>query len=171
LLINEKNIRVNEQITTSPVRLIDEEGKQVGILPVEQAIEHAFKVGMDLVEVSPNTKPPVCRIMNYGKYRYEISKKAKTARKNRHISQIKEIKVRSEISEHDFDFKLRHAEEFLKKGDKVKFTLIFRGREILHKDKGEEVLKKVTEKLQDVAVIESPIRAEGNNISMVMASK
>lgn len=162
---------MNELILTSPIRLIDAEGAQVGIVPAEQALEMAFAAGLDLVEVSPSAKPPVCRIMNYGKYRYEISKKSKNARKNRHMSQVKEIKMRSEISEHDFNFKMKHAEEFLKKGDKVKFTVVFRGREILHKDMGEVLLKRVTESLTEMATIESPIKSEGNNLSMIMTAK
>ena len=109
--------------------------------------------------------------MNYGKYRYEISKKAKNARKNRHLSQVKEIKMRSEISEHDFNFKIKHAEEFLKKGDKVKFTIVFRGREILHRDMGEVLLKRVIDSLINSAAIESPMKSEGNNISLIMTSK
>jgi translation initiation factor IF-3 len=131
----------------------------------------AGKAGLDLVEVSPNSKPPVCRIMDYGKYKYEIAKKAKIARKNRHVIHVKEIKMRCEISDHDFNFKINHAIEFFKKKDKVKFTVVFRGREILHKDIGEKLLKRVLEKLKDVAVVESSIRSEGNNLIMIMIGK
>ena len=151
--------------------LVDEDGKQLGIVPIEDALKVASEVELDLVEVSPNAKPPVCRIMNYGKYKYEISQKAKKARKNRNIIHVKEIKMRSEISDHDFNFKLRHAEEFLKRGDKVKFTLVFRGREILHKEIGENVLNRIIEALQDIAVIESSIRSDGHNLTMIMVSK
>jgi len=153
------------------VLLVDEDGKQLGIVPIEDALKVASEVELDLVEVSPNAKPPVCRIMNYGKYKYEISQKAKKARKNRNIIHVKEIKMRSEISDHDFNFKLRHAEEFLKRGDKVKFTLVFRGREILHKEIGENVLNRIIEALQDIAVIESSIRSDGHNLTMIMVSK
>ena len=153
------------------MRLVDEDGNQVGIVPIEEALKVANDVELDLVEVSPNAKPPVCRIMNYGKYKYEISQKAKKARKNRNIIRVKEIKMRSEISDHDFSFKIKHAEEFLKRGDKVKFTLVFRGREILHKKIGENVLNRVTETLQDIAVIESRVRTDGNNLTMIMVSK
>ena len=153
------------------MRLVDEDGEQVGIVPIEDALKVANDAELDLVEVSPNAKPPVCRIMNYGKYKYEISQKAKKARKNRNIIRVKEIKMRSEISDHDFNFKIKHAEEFMKRGDKVKFTLVFRGREILHKEIGENVLNKVTETLQDIAVIESPVRSDGNNLTMIMVSK
>ena len=153
------------------MRLVDEDGNQVGIVPIEDALKVAKDAELDLVEVSPNAKPPVCRIMNYGKYKYEISQKAKKARKNRNIIRVKEIKMRSEISDHDFNFKIRHAEEFLKRGDKVKFTLVFRGREILHKEIGENVLNRVTETLQDIAAIESQVRSDGNNLTMIMVSK
>lgn len=164
-------MRINDQITASPVRLIDVDGEQLGILTINDAIQFADEKGMDLVEVSHDTDPTVCRIMDYGKYKYEISKRAKDARKKRHIIHVKEIKMRSEISGHDFDFKIRHAIEFLKRGDKVKFTLVFRGREILHRDHGESVLKRVTENLKDFAVVESEIRSEGRNLTMVMSSK
>lgn len=151
--------------------MVDEDGNQAGVVPIEEALEAADRAKLDLVEVSPNAKPPVCRIMNYGKYKYEISKKAKKARKNRSIIHVKEIKMRPEISDHDFNFKLRHAEEFFKRGDKVKFTLVFRGREILHKEIGENVLNRIIEALQDSAVIESTIRKDGNNLTMIMVSK
>lgn len=164
-------MRVNEQIRISPVRLIDDEGNQLGILPVDEARNMAAQAGLDLVEVSPNADPPVCRIMDYGKYRYEITKRAKIARKKRHIVQIKEIKMRPEISEHDFDFKIKHAREFLERGDKVKFTLVFRGREILHKDHGKNVLVRAIETLADVASVETDIHAEGRNLSMLVNPK
>ena len=109
--------------------------------------------------------------MNYGKYKYELSKKTKLSRKSSHVSHIKEIKMRSEISEHDYNFKIRHAIEFIKRRDKVKFTLVFRGREILHKEIGEKVLKRIVEDLQDIAVMETGIRKEGNNLTMIMISK
>ncbi|MBT4483141.1 MAG: translation initiation factor IF-3 [Candidatus Latescibacteria bacterium] len=164
-------MRVNEQVKSTTVRLIKEDGEQVGVISIEEALRIADDAGNDLVEVSPNADPPVCRIMNYGKYRYELTKKAKDARKKRHIIHIKEIKMRPEISIHDFDFKVRHAAEFLEHKDKVKFTLIFRGREILHKDHGKVVLLKVIEKLKDLSVIETDIHSEGRNLSMLLAPK
>lgn len=164
-------MRVNDQINISPVRLIDEDGNQIGIVSIDEAMRHANKVGLDLVEVSPNANPPVCRIMDYGKFRYEITKRAKIVRKKRRIIHIKEIKMRPEISEHDFEFKIKHAVEFLKRGDKVKFTLIFRGREILHKDHGKAVLMRVIESLKDAGIVETDIHTEGRNLSMLMTSK
>ncbi|MFA6471709.1 MAG: translation initiation factor IF-3 [Candidatus Latescibacterota bacterium] len=169
--MNEKKVRVNEQIQVSPIRLIDEEGKQVGVIPIEEALRLAENAHLDLVEVSPTAKPPVCRIMDYGKFKYEISKKVRTARKHRHVIHVKEIKLRSEISDHDFEFKMKHAEEFFQRGDKVKFTLVFRGREALHRDIGEEVLKRVTQALEDKAAVESGIRSEGRNLMLIMAPK
>ncbi|MFC1539127.1 translation initiation factor IF-3 [Candidatus Latescibacterota bacterium] len=170
-LINVKKIRVNNQITVSNVRLIDNEGNQIGIVPIEKALELAEETALDVVEVAPNSKPPVCRIMDYGKYKYEISKKVKLAHKKRRIFHVKEIKMRSEISEHDFNFKIKHAEEFFKRGDKVKFTLVFRGREIMHKEIGEKVLERIVESLKDVGSVESGIRKEGNNLSIIMVPK
>lgn len=164
-------MRVNEQIRISPIRLIDEEGKQIGVVPIDTARKEAEQAGLDLVEVSPNADPPVCRIMDYGKFRYEITKRAKVARKKRHVVHIKEIKMRPEISEHDFDFKVKHARDFLSRGDKVKFTLVFRGREILHKDHGRSVLDRVVEVLNDIASVETDIHSEGRNLSMLVSPK
>jgi len=164
-------VRVNEQINISPVRLIDEGGNQLGIIPLIEAQRQADEAGLDLVEVSPNTKPPVCRIMDYGKYRYEITQRDKIARKKRHVIRIKEVKMRPEISKHDFDFKIKHAVEFINHGDKVKFTLVFRGRQVLHKDHGKAVLQRVIESLRDIAVVETDIHHEGRNLSMLMARK
>ena len=151
--------------------MINKEGKQIGIVPIEKALESANEAKLDLVEVAPNSQPPVCRIMDYGKYKYEISKKAKLAHKHRRVSHVKEIKMRSEISDNDFNFKIKHAIAFIKRRDKVKFTLVFRGREILHKEIGENVLKRIVEALQDIAVVESEIRNEGNNLTMIMIPK
>ena len=164
-------MKVNEQITVSPVRLIDDEGNQLGIASVDEAQKQANEAGLDLVEVSPSAKPPVCRIMDYGKYRYELTKRDKLARKKRHVIHIKEIKMRPEISEHDFNFKVNHAVEFINRGDKVKFTLVFRGRQILHKDHGKAVLQRVIEALKDNAVVETEIHNEGRNLSMLISRK
>ena len=164
-------MRVNDQIKVPTIRLVDESGEQIGVVSIDEGVRLADDANMDLVEVSPNADPPVCRIMNYGKYRYEITKRSKEARKKRHIIHIKEVKMRPEISSHDFDFKIRHAVEFLKRKDKVKFTLIFRGREILHKDHGRTVLLRVIEALKDVAVVETDIHQEGRNLSMLISAK
>ncbi len=164
-------MRVNEQIRISPIRLIGDDGEQIGIVPIEDARRRAEVAGMDLVEVSPNAEPPVCRIMNYGKYKYEITKRQKQARKNRHVIHVKEIKMRPEISEHDFDFKMKHAKEFLDRGDKVKFTLVFRGRQILHRDKGQAILERAYNSLNEIATVESEIHSEGRNLTMLVSPR
>ena len=143
----------------------------MGIIPIDEALRAAEATHLDLVEVSPTAKPPVCRIMDYGKFRYELAKKERLAKKNRHVIHVKEIKLRSEISDHDFDFKMSHAIDFIEHGDKVKFTLVFRGREALHRDIGEAVLKRVAQFLENKAVTESDIRSEGRNLIMIMAPK
>ena len=143
----------------------------MGIIPIDEALRAAEATHLDLVEVSPTAKPPVCRIMDYGKFRYELAKKERLAKKNRHVIHVKEIKLRSEISDHDFDFKMSHAIDFIEHGDKVKFTLVFRGREALHRDIGEAVLKRVAQFLENKAVTESDIRPEGRNLIMIMAPK
>ncbi len=153
------------------MRLVDNEGQQVGIVALSQANEIAEKAGLDLVEVAPNSTPPVCRVMNFGKYKYEASKKIKQAKKNRHITHVKEIKMRSKISDHDFDFKMKHALEFLERGDKVKFTIVLRGREILHRDYGEALLSRIIEDFKDIATIETRRRREGNNLTIFMVGK
>lgn len=134
-------------------------------------MKYADEEELDLVEVSPTAKPPVCRVLNYGKYKYELSKKERLARKSRHIVHVKEIKMRSEISDHDFNFKVKHALEFFQKKDKVKFTLVFRGRESLHKDIGRAVLERVKVVTVDYAQVESDIRNEGRNLTMILAPK
>ena len=153
------------------MRLIDEKGEQLGVLSTRQALDAAKQAGLNLVEVSPNAKPPVCRIMDYGKYRYEIARRTKIARKKGHVVLIKEIKMMPEISVHDFNFKVRHAIEFIKHKDKVKFTVFFRGREILHKDHGEKLLDRVALALENIAVIETSIHMEGRNLTMLMTGK
>ena len=142
--INERT-RVNQQIRISPVRVIDPEGEQIGILPVEQALETAEELGLDLVEVAPMARPPVCRIMDYGKFKYEEQRKAREARKKQHQVQIKEVKMRPGIEDHDFDFKTRHARRFLEEGNKVKLTMMFRGRQMAHPEIGREVLDRVVQ--------------------------
>ncbi|MFQ5677850.1 MAG: translation initiation factor IF-3 [Gemmatimonadota bacterium] len=169
--MTQDELRVNDRIRISPVRLIDEAGEQVGILPTEEARSLARERGMDLVEVAPNARPPVCRLMDYGKFKYEQARKAREAKKKQHLIQVKEVKMRPKIEEHDFDFKLRHARRFLEEGDKVKFTLMFRGREVTHPELGERVLARVVEQLQDVAGVETGISHEGRTMTLLMAPR
>ena len=166
--INEK-MRVNRQIRISPVRVIDPAGEQVGILPVERALEMAEEQGLDLVEVAPLARPPVCRIMDYGKFRYEEQRQAREARKKQHHVQLKEVKMRPGIEDHDFDFKVRHARKFLQDGNKVKLTMMFRGRQMAHPEYGRQVLDRVFREVEDVAKVESNPMLEGRSMVMVLA--
>ncbi|MBI3988369.1 MAG: translation initiation factor IF-3 [candidate division NC10 bacterium] len=166
-----KPLRVNERIRVKEVRVISPDGTQLGIMPVQEALQTAYNLGLDLVEVAPEAKPPVCRIIDYGKYRYEQSKKAREARKKQAIIEIKEIKLRPKTDEHDFAFKARHAEEFLKEGDKVKVTMVFRGRELAHMNLGKGLLDKFAHALKEVGVVEQPPRTEGRIMVMILAPK
>ncbi len=153
----------------SPVRLIGPEGEQVGILPTKEALERAQALGLDLVEVSPNSRPPVCRILDYGKYKYELSKKDRQAKKRQHSFQLKEMRFRPKIDEHDFQFKTKHVRNFLESGSKVKVFVMFRGREMAYTEHGRRVLDRVAEELADVGTVESMPRLEGRHMNMIMA--
>jgi translation initiation factor IF-3 len=166
--INDK-LRVNRQIRISPVRVIAPDGEQIGIIPVERAMEIAEEQGLDLVEVAPMARPPVCRIMDYGKYKYEEQRQAREARKRQHHVQIKEVKMRPGIEDHDFDFKVRHARRFLEEGNKVKLTMMFRGRQMAHPEFGRQVLDRVSSQLQDVSKVEQMPQLEGRSMVMVLA--
>ena len=161
--------RVNEQIRLSPVRLIDTDGAQLGVVPVDEAMSRAREKGMDLVEVAPNARPPVCRIMDYGRYKYEQAKAEREARRKQHVTQMKEIKMRPNIEEHDFEFKTRHIKRFLADRDKVKVTIMFRGREMAHTENGKEVLDDVVEEIGDLAIVEQQARLEGRNMFLILA--
>lgn len=167
--IAEKRIRVNEQIRISPIRLIDEQGKQVGIVSLDEARERATVKGLDMVEVAPDARPPVVRLMDYGKFKYEEARAAREARRKQHTIQVKEVKFRPGIEDHDYDFKLRHARRFLEDGNKVKLTMIFRGRQVTHPELGLEVLKRVTGDLEDLAKVEQNPSFEGRQMSMIVA--
>jgi translation initiation factor IF-3 len=166
-----KGLRVNERIRIKEVRVISQDGTQLGILPIEQALQTAYEQHLDLVEVAPEARPPVCRIMDYGKYRYEQAKKAREAKKKQTIIELKEIKLRPKTEEHDFQFKARHAERFLKEGNKAKITMMFRGREMIRMDRGKAVLERFVEALKEVAVVEQAPKVEGRNMTMILAPK
>jgi translation initiation factor IF-3 len=158
-------------IRISPVRVITNTGEQLGVLPIEEAIAAAQERGLDLVEVAPMARPPVVKIMDYGKYKFEEAKAARAAKKKQHVIQIKEVKYRPGIDEHDFDFKTRHAREFLTEGNKVKVTLMFRGRQIAHLEFGKAVIDRVAASLADIGKIEQEAKLEGRNMVMVLAPK
>ena len=165
-------VRVNEMIRARQIRVIGEDGQQLGIMSPDDARKEAEERGLDLVEVAPKATPPVCRIMDYGKYRYQQSKRAKEARKHQHQVTVKEIKYRPKIDPHDFDFKTNHVREFLAAGNKVKVTIMFRGRELAHPEFGREILQRVAEATRDVGQTDldpNVSRLEGRNMSLVLS--
>ena len=151
------------------VRIIDQEGKQLGVMATRDGIKLAEGAGLDLVEISPNAVPPVCKIMDYGKYKYQMSKRAHEAKKKQTVIHLKEVKMRSGTEEHDFNFKMRHIERFLAQGDKAKVTIVFRGRELAHIDLGREVLNRVAEAIKGKGIIEQQPRMEGKSLTMIVA--
>jgi translation initiation factor IF-3 len=164
-----KDMNVNEKIRAREVRLIDSTGDQLGVKSKQEALEIARKRELDLVLVAPNAKPPVCRIMDYGKYRFEQQKKEKEARKKQKVINVKEVRFTPGIGDHDFETKLKNARKFLSKGDKVKAAVRFRGRAITHKDLGREVLDRFAEEVKDIATVESKPKMEGRNMFMMLA--
>ncbi|MCJ7712964.1 translation initiation factor IF-3 [Candidatus Bathyarchaeota archaeon] len=151
--------------------MIDHEGEQVGVVKIEEALSKAEKAGLDLVEVAPNAQPPVCKVMDFGKYAYEMSKKDKINKKKQHTIVVKEIRMRPKTDVHDLEFKVKHARAFLEQKNKVKFTVQFRGRELAYKEFGDQLLDRVVEMLEDIAKIEVERKFEGRNMTMVMTQK
>ncbi len=163
--------RVNEDIRVPQVRLIDENGEMLGVLSIRDALYRAYQAGMDLLEISPNAVPPVCKITDYGKFKYEQQKKANEARKKQKTVEIKEIKVRPNIDDHDYDVKMRQARSFIGEGDKVKVTLRFRGREMAHQELGVKLLERIRTELGEIVKVESMPRLENRQMIMVLAPK
>jgi translation initiation factor IF-3 len=149
--------------------VIGAQGEQLGILTIEAALAAAQETGFDLVEISPTAKPPVCKIMDYGKFKYDEKKRAAQAKKKQFIVQVKEVKLRPKTDDHDYDFKVRNVRRFLEEGNKAKLTLMFRGREIVHKDIGQKVLMRVVDDLKDLAIVEQTPRMEGRQLFMILA--
>jgi len=166
-----KSVNVNEEIRAAAVRVIGEDGGQLGILPLRQALELAREQGLDLVEVAPHMDPPVCRIMDYGKYRYQQTKKVHEAKKKRTVIQVKEVKLRPKTEEHDFQFKLRNIRRFLEKKNKTKVSLMFRGREIQYQEAARNILNRITEETKDLAQVEQEPKLEGRNMTMILSPK
>ncbi len=162
-------VNINEKIRAREVRLISDDGKQLGIVPTMEAMRLAIEQELALVEVSPKTVPPVCKIMDYGKFKYQVAKKAHEAKKKQAVIHIKEMKLGLKIEEHDLMFKLKHLRGFLKDGNKVKIIIMFKGREVLHVNMGEKLAEKIIETLKDVGQIEQKSRFDGRNIVMIIA--
>lgn len=167
-----KELRINEEIRAGEVRLVsDREDEQLGIMSVREALQTAHERELDLVEIAPNAKPPVCKLMDYGKYRFDQLKRDKEAKKNQRIVSLKEVKLRINIEEHDFEVKAKNAQKFLQGKDKVKVTIMFRGREITHPEQGLELCRQMAERLSEYATVEKPAKVEGRNMTMIMAPR
>lgn len=162
---------MNDRIRISPVRLIGVDGEQVGIVPTSEALQRARELELDLVEVSPNSRPPVCRIMDFGKYKYELSKKDRAAKKKQQSTQLKEMRYRPKIDEHDYSFKTKHVRSFLEAGNKVKAFVMFRGREMAHVEFGRQILSRLSEDIADVATVDVAPSLEGNRMSMILSPR
>ncbi|NLY75082.1 MAG: translation initiation factor IF-3 [Firmicutes bacterium] len=164
-------LRINEAIRAKEIRVVSGDGEQLGIMSVKEAIKLAQEKDLDLVEVAPTAKPPVCRIMDYGKYRYEQSKREREARKKQKVIEIKEVRMTPKIESHDFQVKVRATLKFLNDGDKVKAIIRFRGREIVHADLGKALLMQLFESVKDHAIIEREPKIEGKNMIMILSKK
>jgi translation initiation factor IF-3 len=162
---------VNEKIRGPEVRVIGHDGQQLGIIPIRKALELAALEHLDLVEVAPNAEPPVCKIMDYGKFKYQQNKRSQEAKKKQTVIQVKEVKIRPKTDEHDLQVKIRHIKRFLSQKDKAKVTILFRGREIAYSDQGFKVLERIKEELKEEVVIEQQPKMEGRNLVMIMAPK
>jgi translation initiation factor IF-3 len=167
---NDGGPRINDEITASEVRVVDENGDMKGVMSVAKGIALAEEAGLDLVEVSPNAEPPVCKILDYGKYKYEQQKKAAEARKNQKTVDVKEVKIRPGIEQHDYEVKMRNARRFLESGDKVKVTMRFRGREMAHQDIGQRLLARMKEELSDISKVDQEPKMEGRQVIMVLSA-
>lgn len=171
VISSNKDLQINEEIRDRELRVIDANGEQLGIMSSRQALELASERQLDLVKIAPQAKPPVCRIMDYGKFKFEQSKKEKEARKNQKVINIKEIRFSPTIEDHDLSFKAKNAQKFLQDGDKVKVTIRFRGREVDHVTFGEKALGRFYDIVKDDCVVEKPAKLEGKNMTMVLAPK
>mgnify|MGYP000497745988 CR=1 FL=1 len=169
--INNKDLLVNEQIRDKEVRVIDENGVQLGIMSVKEALRIAEEKKLDLVKIAPHANPPVCKIMDYGKYKFELAKKEREAKKNQRVINVKEIRLTTTIEDHDFNVKVKNAIRFLQDGDKVKVSIRFRGREVLHPEIGEEIINKFIEMVKDYGLVEKKPKLDGKNLTAVIAPK
>ena len=171
LPISNKELQINEQIRDKEVRVVDSDGTQLGILPIRQAMDLADQRNLDLVKIAPQAKPPVCKIIDYGKFRFEQSKREKEQRKNQRIVEIKEVRLSLNIDTHDFETKKNHALRFIAEGNKVKASIRFRGREMGHPELGQEIMKRFADAMSEVANVEKPAKLEGRTMLMFLAPK
>ena len=171
LTISKKDLLINEEIREREVRVVDADGSQLGIMPTKQALSLAIEKGLDLVDIAPQASPNVCRIMDYGKYRYEQAKREKEARKNQKTVEVKEVRMSMNIDTHDFETKVNQANKFLKGGDKVKVSVRFRGREMAHTDLGRELLDRFKDACAEFGAVDKPAKMEGRSLAIFMAPK
>lgn len=171
LKISKQELQINEEIRDKEIRVIGADGSQLGIMSSAKALEMASAKNLDLVKIAPQAVPPVCKIMDYGKYRFEQAKREKEARKNQRVVDIKEVRLSLNIDTHDFNTKVTHAQRFIKSGDKVKVSIRFRGREMGHPELGTEIMKRYAEACQEFAVVEKPAKLEGRSMLMFLAPK
>lgn len=171
LIIKIREFRVNEQIRVKKVRLINYDGTQLGIVNIEEALERARECGLDLAEVQPNSDPPVCKILDFGKFKFEMKKRAHKAKKKQHIIQLKEIQLRTVTEKHDVDFKVNHAKQFLTSGKRVLFSIVLKGREKMLQDPAKQMLENIATQLADFSKIEKPIFVEGPYMRIILAPK
>ncbi|HLE33139.1 MAG TPA: translation initiation factor IF-3 [Bacteroidota bacterium] len=162
--MKQQRARINTEIRAPQVRVIGRDGQQLGVMSTPEAIRTASDIGSDLIEIVPNADPPVCKLMDFGKYKYELAKKEKLQKKHQHVTQVKEIRFHPNTDTHDFEFKVRHARAFLEEGDKVKATVVFKGREIAYKELGAELLVRFTESIADIAKVEAAPKMEGRQM-------
>ena len=162
---------INGQVRDKEIRLIDSDGSQLGILSSKEAQKIANTQNLDLVKIAPQAKPPVCKIMDYGKYKFELNKREKEAKKKQHVVNIKEVRISPSIDQHDFNTKANHALKFLRSGDKVKVTVRFRGREVMHASLGKELLERFAKQVEELGIVEKPAKLEGKNMTMILVSK
>ncbi|MDH3580608.1 MAG: translation initiation factor IF-3 [Hyphomicrobiales bacterium] len=162
---------MNQDINAESIRVVGDDGEMLGVMSVDQALAKAEEIGLDLVEISPNSDPPVCKILDYGKFKYQAQKKANEARKKQKIIEVKEIKMRPSIERHDYDVKMRAINKFLDEGDKVKVTIRFRGREFLHQELGMQMLQRVRDEIEEKAKVEAVPKMEGRQMVMVVAPR
>lgn len=164
MVIKQQRARINTEIKAPQVRVIGQDGEQIGVMATRDAYNLAISKGLDLIEIVPNADPPVCKLMDFGKYKYELAKKEKLQKKHQHVTQVKEIRFHPNTDKHDFEFKTRHARGFIEAGHKVKATVVFKGREITYQDQGRELLDRFTEALSDIAKVEQPPKMEGRQM-------
>ena len=166
-----KKVLINEKIRAPEVRVINSKGEQLGIMPLKEALKIAGEEGLDLVEVDPNSNPPVCRIMDYGKFKYKQSKKIHEAKKSQTTFQVKEVKIRPNTEEHDIEYKVGHIKRFLGSGNKAKVCIVFKGREIAYREMGVNILNRIAEEVKDMGIVEQQPKLEGRNMAIVIAPK